>query len=721
MKPQHIEWTVRGMDCSNCAISIHRFLELKGMNEIFVDFASGEVRFDIPANKAIDLSVLKQGLGKLGYAVVEPEETPPFWTLERKVLFSAVLTLPLLLDHLIMMVMGHEAAFLHNPWLQFALCLPVYALGLVHFGGSALGSLRGGVPNMDVLIFLGSSAAFFYSLTGAILQEPNYIFFETAATIITLVLVGNLLEKRAVRQTTSAIDELSKLGTSSARKLMPSGTVVTINQQDIQAGDLLLVNEGDQIPADGLLVKGQGYADESMLTGESEPLLKEAGSSLIGGSTLRAGSIQLEVKAVGSDSVLSQMIALVKNAQAEKPDIQRLADRISAVFVPVVVGIALLTWLLSYWFFALEPRQAIMNAIAVLVISCPCAMGLATPTAVSVGVGRLARNGILVKGAQTMETFASIRTFLFDKTGTLTQGNFQLLDAWHAGQLPEDVVEGIVHELEQHSSHPIAQSLTRIFEPAKDYAFRLEQVKERKGNGLEGTDSKGNLWKLGSRAWVDAQYPFNPKHSLLLSRNGEVVASFEIGDALRPDTPHTLNYLKAQGMDVRILSGDREEKTRALAEELGIEHYYAAHSPAQKLEQVQALSLAQPTAMIGDGINDAPALARATIGVSLSQASTVAIQSAHIVLLDGQISRLVQAVGISQATLRTIKENLFWAFSYNIVAIPLAAFGYLTPMWAAFFMAFSDLVVIGNSIRLKYKNLHLPRYQAVNEKKISTL
>lgn len=692
------------MDCSNCAMSINRFLERKGMENIFVDFASGEVRFQVPGTAEVEEESLKKGLSKLGYTVLEPEEKPPFWTMERKVWFSAILTLPLLLDHVIMMIFGHEAAFLHNPWIQFALCLPVYTLGLFHFGSSALGSLRGGVPNMDVLIFLGSTAAFFYSLTGAILQEPNYIFFETAATIITLVLVGNLLEKRAVRQTTSAIDELSKLKVASARKRMPSGAVISIAQEDIQLGDILLVNEGDQIPTDGVLLEGQGYADESLLTGESEPLAKEVGSQLFGGSTLRSGSIQLKANAVGGDTVLSQMIRLVKNAQAEKPDIQRLADRISAIFVPVVVGIALLTWSLSYLVFDIAMKQALMNAIAVLVISCPCAMGLATPTAVSVGVGRLARNGILVKGAQTMETFASIRTFLFDKTGTLTQGNFALLNAAY-NTLPEAEIQGIVNELEQHSSHPIAQSLIRIFAPDPKSERRWKSITELKGLGLEGIDEAGKRWRLGARAWVNPAYSEHPKHSLLLSREDDVVASFELGDALRTDTIDTLKYLQQEGMDVRILSGDREEKTKALAEQLGIGQYYAERSPAQKLELVESLSSERPTAMIGDGINDAPALARATIGVSLSHASTVAIQSAQIVLLDGQLSRLTQAIGISHATLRTIRENLFWAFSYNIVAIPLAAFGYLTPMWAAFFMAFSDLVVIGNSIRLKYKRI----------------
>lgn len=557
---------------------------------------------------------------------------------------------------------------------------------------------------MDVLIFLGSSAAFFYSLTGAILQEPNYIFFETAATIITLVLVGNLLEKRAVRQTTSAIDELSKLKVTSARKRMPSGAIISIAQEDIQLGDILLVNEGDQIPTDGILHEGEGYADESLLTGESEPLAKEVGSQLFGGSTLRSGSIQLKANAVGGDTILSQMIRLVKNAQAEKPDIQRLADRISAIFVPVVVGIALLTWSLSYFVFDIAMKQALMNAIAVLVISCPCAMGLATPTAVSVGVGRLARNGILVKGAQTMETFASIRTFLFDKTGTLTQGNFVLLNAAYE-TLPEAEIQGIVHELEQHSSHPIAQSLTRIFAPFSDSERRWKFVTELKGQGLEAIDEEGMHWRLGARAWVDPTYSEHPRHGLLLSRDESVLASFELGDELRSDTSDTLQYLQKEGMDVRILSGDREEKTRALAEQLGIEQYYAERSPAQKLALVESLSSERPTAMIGDGINDAPALARATIGVSLSHASTVAIQSAQIVLLDGQLGRLTQAVGISHATLLTIRQNLFWAFSYNIIAIPLAAFGYLTPMWAAFFMAFSDLVVIGNSIRLKYKRI----------------
>lgn len=693
---------VEGMDCNNCAMSISRYLERKGLEDVFVNFQTKEVRFRRDDEK-LSLEQVKSGINKLGYQVVEEAQGEPWWTLERKLWISAAFTLPLLLHHLLMMA-GSGLPFLHNNWVQFALCLPPFVIGFLHFGRSAVSSLRGGVPNMDVLIFIGSTAAFIYSLIGTLLHEHDYIFYETSATIITLVLVGNWLEKRAVQQTTTAIGELTRLQVEKARKVMPSGTIVTIEREELRIGDILQINEGDKIPIDGVVTEGEAQVDESMLTGESEPVAKAENDAVIGSSLLVAGNLRVRVTAIGKDTVLSRMIELVKTAQQDKPALQRLADKISAVFVPVVLGIALLTFALGHWVFDLPTQESLMNAIAVLVISCPCAMGLATPTAVMVGVGRLARNGILVKGGQTVETFAQVKNFVFDKTGTLTTGRFRIKNIDYKIS-DHKKVNALIHRIEQHSSHPIAQSMVREMESrVNGLDLGPLSVEEIRGGGLVATDSAGNEYKIGSDRLVGT--PSSERGQMIyLSANDEVIASIEIADELKSDARELVDFLKKESLHPVILSGDKKAKTAEVAAILGVEEFYAEQRPEEKLNKIEELAQRAPTAMIGDGINDAPALARATIGVSLSNASQAAIQSAQMVLLNGQLDHLLKAVIISKATVRTIRQSLFWAFAYNIVAIPMAALGFLNPMWGALFMAFSDVVVIGNAIRLRRRRL----------------
>jgi Cu+-exporting ATPase len=698
-----IKLTVDGMDCNNCATSISRFLERKGLEDVFVNFQTKEVRFRQDDEK-VTLDKVTAGIHKLGYVVLDDGVKKSWWTLNRKLVISAVFTLPLLLQHILMMA-GIHIPFMENTWVQFALCLPVFMIGVAHFGVSGWKSLRGGVPNMDVLIFIGSTAAFFYSLVGTLTNHPDYIFYETAATIITLVLVGNWLEKRAVEQTTSSIEELSRLQVEKARRVMPSGTVVSIDSKDIRVGNILQVNEGDKIPADGTVLSGGATVDESMLTGESLPVDKHENDAVVGASMLLSGNFQIKVTAIGDNSVLGKMIELVKMAQADKPDIQRLADKISAIFVPAVILIALATILIGHYGFGLEFQQALMNGIAVLVISCPCAMGLATPTAVMVGVGRMAKNGILVKGGQTLEIFAKIKNIVFDKTGTLTTGAFQLNDIQYFTE-DKKRVDALIYQLEKHSSHPIAQSLVKAMESNQNgLTFPGLKVEEHRGSGLEAKDDQGNVFRIGSGHRSHRDLKVNPKAQIFLTQNDSLLAAIEITDDIKEHAAAVVSYLKTNGIKSYVLSGDKIDKTAAVAKSVGIQHYYGEQLPDEKLEIIDRLAESEYTAMVGDGINDAPALAKATIGISMSNASQAAIQTAQIVLLNGNLDHLKQAYGISKHTLITIKQNLFWAFAYNVVAIPIAAMGFLNPMWGALFMAFSDVIVIGNSIRLKRKKI----------------
>ncbi len=702
-----VELRVDGMDCNNCAMSIHRYLERKGLEDVLVNFQTKEVRFR-RNDEQLNQAEVRSGINKLGFTVVEPERgearvgsSPQDRRANRRLLFCAVLTAPLLVAHLLMAV-GVEVGPLHNKWLQLVLAGPVYAVGGLYFGRSALAGLRGGVLNMDVLIFLGATAAFVYSLFGFVADEPDYFFFETAATIITLVLVGNWLEARAVARTTTAITALSDLQQPTANRLTASGTIAPVPVQEVGLGDRLQVNTGDSIPLDGELLGGHLSVNESMLTGESSPLARSRGDAVLGGSLVVAGQATYRVTAGYKDGTLARIIELVKTAQADKPSLQRLADRASAVFVPIIIGIALLTFLLGWLTGYASATQAAMNAVAVLLISCPCAMGLATPTAVMVGVGRLARLGILIRGGSTVERLAGIERIVFDKTGTLTTGDMRVAELHLTDGEDEAQTLATLYGLEQASSHPIAQGVRRYV--AERLAGRrlpeqsFEHLEEVPGRGLRATGPGGDRYFLGAARHVPLA---GAATDLVLTRNDHVVASLQLADELRPGAAEVLRQLDADGIQTVLLTGDSQRKADAVAQALGIDEVYAEQLPAQKLEKIAGLSAQRPTAMVGDGINDAAALSRADLGVSLGGASAAALDAAQVVLMRDDLRLLTTGRRIAGLTLRTIKESLFWAFSYNVVAIPLAALGFLSPMWAALFMAFSDVVVIGNAIRLK--------------------
>ncbi|REJ82455.1 MAG: cadmium-translocating P-type ATPase [Bacteroidetes bacterium] len=715
---KRIEFRVEGMDCANCAQTISKTLTKKGLEEVNVDFLTGEVSFERISSEDIDEAVIQ--IHKLGYKVVsrsDKEEKPitlsdsgqvshlPLTRTSIAFFISLVFTVPLLLH----MFSGIE--LLHHPIFQLGMCLPVMAIGILFFGRSALKSIRAGSPNMDVLISVGSWAAFLYSLAGTYqyygtAEVHNYMFYETAATIITLVLLGNLIEQRSVRQTTTAIHELGKLQVKKAKRVFEESgefRMTEIDASDIEKGDLLQVNTGDQIPADGVITEGEGIVNEAILTGESNPVSKHPGDKVSGSTINESGNFRMIAEHVGEETALGQIIRMVKDTQKEKPAIQKLGDRVSSVFVPAVVLISAITFLINFYLIDLSASRSLMNSIAVLVISCPCAMGLATPTAVMVGLGRAARNGILIKGGQTLETLSNIRTVVFDKTGTLTKGEFIIkkIDVLEGNQ---DEIKTILFAIERNSSHPIAKSITRelkAFEHSAS-AMKWKTIHEDKGTGINVTDENGNLFSAGSFNMVRHFHTDN-SHSIYLLKNNKLIATVDLEDEIKSNTSEVIKSLKRKGMRVIMLSGDRESICRKVAGELGIEEVYSEQLPAQKLELIRKFSSEQPTAMVGDGINDAPALSLANIGISISNATNIAVQSAQVILLHQKnLDILLSAFSIGNRTYTTIKQNLFWAFFYNVLAIPIAAAGYLSPMIAALSMAFSDIVVIGNSIRLKY-------------------
>lgn len=693
---------VEGMDCNNCALGLKKQLDKTGVTGVDVVFATGELFYD--SRNSDDDRMVADKVKAMGYEVVGGNESAPrrpsFFSIEKKFWFSLIFTVPLLLAMFI------PLDILHNAWFQLSLALPVFAVGLWHFGRSGFRSLRAGVPNMDVLIILGSTAAFVYSLIGLILQlGHDYMFFETTASIITLVLLGNYLEHKAVKRTTGAIDSLVQLQQTMAhvvtRDAQGSEVIAEVISTMVKKGDLLLVNMGEKIPVDGEIIEGDCSIDESMISGESIPVVKGQHDRLIGGTVMLSGNIKMRATAIGQDTVLAQIIDLVKKAQQDKPPIQSLADKISAIFVPVVVGIALLTFAISFWAVGIGFQPSMLHSIAVLVIACPCALGLAIPTAVVVAVGRVARNGILIKGASTIQRLLNVKHIAFDKTGTLTTGQFRIkkIESYNNDAT---LAKNMLFSLESHSAHPLAKSLVRELAGAR--LIWLTGIEEEKGLGIKATDEEGVQWFAGSYRLVNTPELMG-SHDIFLVRNGELFAAVDLEDEIKPEAHEVIQYFKKHGIIPVLISGDRKNKCESLAQQLDIQQVYAEKLPAEKLEIINELERNGGVAMVGDGVNDAPALTKASVGISLSNATDVAIQSAQLILLKGNLKLLPRAYSISRITMRVIKQNLFWAFFYNVIAIPIAAFGLLDPMIAAASMALSDVVVVLNSLRLRSRKI----------------
>jgi P-type Cu+ transporter len=696
-----VNWKVEGMSCSACAQTINGFLEKKGMKDVVVSLTAGEAKFRNEAG--VPEQVLKKGIEKLGYHVKDKADSK---TRPNKFVRFLIICLPFaVLLQLPMFGQGPLLHWLHNGWVQLLLCLPVYLTGMYFFGRSAINGIRQGSYNMNVLIALGATAAFVYSLAGTLLNlGESYQFYETTAAIITLVFFGNYLEERSLQTTQKELTKLVKTQKVTANMIafddQHQEMIFPVDSLQLRSGDLVLIRSGEQVPADAKILWGEAQVDEAIITGESLPVNKKAKDTIIGGSMLIDGNLKAQVTAAAKDSVLSNMVDLVKRAQSDKPKIQLLADRISAVFVPVVVGIALLCFLLNYLILR-DFGSSIMRSIAVLVIACPCAMGLATPAAIAVGLGRAARNGILFRKADPLELFKNIKQVVFDKTGTLTTGSFsikefEMLDS----QLSEEEFKRIVFSLEKYSNHPIAQSLSRAWKMQPE--IRWQKIEEIKGYGITGTSLSGDEYKAGSAGFV-GNVPAD--HMIWLTKNDQLLGWVDLEDEIRPEAAEVMAYFKKRNIKTILLSGDRKQKCLDTALSLGLDEVIAEQTPKQKLDQVEKLSHISVTAMVGDGINDAPALAKASVGISMSDASQIAMQTADVVMMNSGLKKLPLAIELGMQTYLTIRQNLFWAFFYNVLAIPVAAFGWLTPGVAAAAMAFSDVILLFNSSRLFVKKL----------------
>lgn len=707
-----VKWKVEGMTCINCSHTVTKYLEKKGNTGVKANFLTGEVSFE--KTPGISIEKLSDGIQSLGYQVFDEvqqegvKSKKPGWFQNHKqrFLFCLVFTLPLMLH---MVHPWIDVHWIMNPWVQLALCLPVYIVGMDFFGRSALKSIANRQPNMNVLIAIGATAAFIYSLTGALLNlGDDYLFFETSAAIITLVFLGNYLEDRTIQATQKELNKLAKAQQVTANMIAfdenHQEMIFPVDNKDLRVGDLILIKTGEQVPADCKILWGDALANEAIITGESIPVSKTKKDNLIGGSILDSGTVKAQVTADVNHSVLANIIDLVKQAQSEKPPAQQLADKISSIFVPVVLVIALITFILNYFLLQEEAfLNALMRMIAVLVIACPCAMGLATPAAIAVGLGRAARNGILFRNAKSLESFKNIKRVVFDKTGTLTTGVFKISDFGITdSEIKEEEFKRIVYNLEKYSNHPVAKTIVKEWK-AKD--IRWTKTEEIKGLGMVATDAEGNIYKAGSWKILKEKPEGEIIRSIYITKNGEMAGWIDVEDEIREEAKSIIDYLKSKNIEPVLLSGDTVEKTTLMAQKLGINKFYGQKSPEEKLKIIEELNNNLPTAMVGDGINDAPALAKATVGISLSEASQVAVQTADVVLMNSGLKKLPEALGLGKHSFLTIKQNLFWAFFYNIVAIPVAAFGFLVPAFAALVMGLSDVVLAINSVRLFVKKV----------------
>ncbi len=622
---------------------------------------------------------------------------------------SAALSLPLIAQMSVMFGQTHSDVL--PRWLQLVLATPVqFWIGRRFYVG-AWHALRGGAANMDVLVALGTSAAYFFSVAVMLFGiEGQHVYFEASAAIITLVLLGKLLEFRAKGSTYAAIEQLLRLAPKRAR-IERGGQIADVDVSEVQAGDIFIVRPGERVPVDGEILEGRSEIDESMLTGESVPVSKEPGSQIFAATQNTTGVLRGRVTRVGGHTQLAEIVRLVGEAQASKAPIQRLADRVSAVFVPVVLGIAALT-LIGWWLAAGDFTLGLINAVAVLVIACPCALGLATPTAIMVGTGRGAQNGILVRDAAALERAEKIRMLAVDKTGTLTEGRPQVTNVIPARGLDAAQLVSLAASLEYGSEHPIAVAIARMAMQLNVAVSPATAVHATPGLGIEG-DVAGRHVLAGTPAWIDehsggvaheqvAALAAEAKTVIALADNERALGLIAVADGLRASSANAVRRLKTLGVDLIMLTGDNEATARVIAQRAGIERWKAGVAPRNKATEIERLKSERVTvAMAGDGINDAPALGAADVSFAFASGTDIAIETADITLMRNDLNGIADAISLSRATLAKIRQNLFFAFVYNALGIPLAAFGLLNPVLAGAAMALSSVSVVSNSLLLK--------------------
>ena len=731
-KDSNAVFKITGMSCAACSAKIEKRLsKLGGVSKANVNLTTEKATVEFDPSE-IKISEMIKAIEALGYKAEKAEEITQDREKEQRekeikklritLIFSIILSSPLVLAMILSLLRIDIPilSILHNPYFQLAIATPIQFIIGFRFYKHAFFALRSKSSNMDVLISMGTSAAYFFSLYNVFYEKVEMggmknLYFEAAAVIITLILLGKYLESVAKGKTSEAIKKLMGLQAKTAR-VIRDGNEEDIPIEEVETGDIVVVRPGEKIPVDGKIVDGNSSIDESMLTGESLPVEKKSGDLCIGATINKFGTFKFEATKIGKDTVLSQIVKMVEDAQGSKAPIQKIADKVAGVFVPTVIGIAVMTFLI--WYFTKgDLTEAIVSAVAVLVIACPCALGLATPTAIMVGTGKGAENGILIKGGEHLETAYKVNAVVLDKTGTITKGQPEVTDILLLNNMDEKELLMLASMTEKKSEHPLGVA---IYDNGKNQLGAIpdpDSFEAIPGRGVKSVIGEKSIY-MGTRKLmfeknidmgeIDAKLESlenDGKTAMLMAINNKMAAIIAVADTLKENSKEAIEELQNMGIDVYMITGDNKRTANAIARQVGIKNVLAEVLPENKAEEVEKLKKSgKVVAMVGDGINDAPALATADIGMAIGTGTDVAIEAADITLMRGDLRTIPAAIRLSRKTMNKIKQNLFWAFFYNIIGIPFAAFGFLNPMIAGGAMAFSSVSVVTNSLSLKRYN-----------------